>query len=56
MIIDYRNTFQRCPEVLQDVCNHRVEMANFILSLCPTLDEDRLFYEEAIQQYKCYDV
>jgi hypothetical protein len=56
MIIDYGNTFQRCPEVLQDVCNHRVEMANFILSLSPTLDEDRLFYEEAIQQYKCYDV
>jgi hypothetical protein len=56
MVIDHRNTFQRCPEVLLDVCTHRVEMANWILSIPPTDDEDRLFYEEQIRQYRCYDV
>jgi hypothetical protein len=56
MVIDYRNKFQRCHKLLMEVCANRVEMANWILSYPPTNDESRLFYEEQIRQYRCYDL
>ena len=57
MIIDFNNCFQRNLEVLQDVCQHRVDMANFFLSYHKEQDhEDRLYYESQIRHYKHYDV
>ena len=58
MIVDRSDCFQRNPEILQDVCNHRVEMANFILSCGRGFhdQEDISFYESEIRHYKHYDV
>ena len=58
MIVDHANTFQRNPEVLQDVCSHRVEMANFVMSCCSSshTDEDRAYYQSQIRHYRLYDV
>jgi hypothetical protein len=58
MIVDRSDCFQRNPEILQDVCNHRVEMANFILSCGRGShdQEDISFYESEIRHYKHYDV
>lgn len=57
MIVDSANCFQRNPEILQDVCAHRVEMANFVLNFQREEDyEDRMFYESEIRHYRFYDV
>lgn len=58
MIIDFNDCFQRNPEVLQDVCAHRVEIANYVMNfLNPERDyEDVKFYESEIRHYKFYDV
>ena len=58
MIVDRSNCFQRNPEILQDVCNQRVELANFALSFGKGLhdQEDISFYESEIRHYKHYDV
>ena len=55
MIIDSSNCFQRNFSLLQDVCNHRVDMANFILSF-PRDEEDASFYLSEIRHYRHYDV
>jgi hypothetical protein len=57
MIVDFNNCLQRNPEILKDICAHRVEMANFVLNLQSEDDyEDRMFYESEIRHYKLYDV
>jgi hypothetical protein len=57
MIIDINNCFRRNPEIMQDVCAHRVEMANYVLNFQREEDyEDRMFYESEIRHYKLYDV
>jgi hypothetical protein len=56
MIADFSNCFQRNPNLLQDVCSHRVEIANLVLNLVSTNDEDRKYYESEIRHYKLYDV
>jgi hypothetical protein len=56
MIADFSNCFQRNPEILRDVCNQRVEIANLVLNLVSTNDEDRKYYESEIRHYKLYDV
>lgn len=57
MITDLTNCFQRNPEILQDVCQARMEMCNFILGISPDLtDEDYAFYQSELRHYKFYDV
>lgn len=58
MIVDITNCFQRNPEVMQDVCTHRVDIANYVMSyLNPEKDyEDVMFYQSEIRHYKFYDV
>ena len=57
MIIDFNNCLQRNFEVLQDICAHRVEIANYVLNFQREEDyEDRMFYESEIRHYKLYDV
>lgn len=57
MIVDITNCFQRNPEVMQDVCAHRVEIANYVMSVLNSEnDEDVMFYESEIRHYKLYDV
>ena len=58
MVIDFNNCFLRNPDILLDVCNHRVTIANLIMSaIAYHMDyEDEAFYESEIRHYKCYDV
>ena len=57
MIIDHQNTFQRCPELLQSVCQARVDMANLWISHFTDKDDDSCkFYESQIRNYRHYDV
>ena len=56
MIADFSNCFQRNPEILRDVCNQRVEIANLVLNLVSANEEDRKYYESEIRHYKLYDV
>jgi hypothetical protein len=58
MIVDITNCFQRNPEILQDVCAHRVEIANFVMNLLNPEEnyDDVMFYESEIRHYKLYDV
>lgn len=55
MIVDSNNCFQRNPNILQDVCNHRVEMCNYLLNFCND-DEDQAYYQSEIRHYKFYEV
>ena len=55
MIVDSTSCFQRNPDILRDVCNHRVEMYNFLLSMIIST-EDQAFYESEIRHYKHYEV
>jgi hypothetical protein len=55
MIRDFNNCFQRNPEILQDVCNHRVELCNYLLGFCND-SEDEAFYQSEIRHYKFYEV
>jgi hypothetical protein len=62
MVIDHNNSLQKNYnfDVLQDICNSRVETANFFLGIYETLGDgynvERQFYQEQISQYKLYDV
>lgn len=58
MIIDRNNCFQRNPEILQEVCMLRTEMANFILSLkySQKTEEDIAFYQSELRHYKFYEI
>jgi hypothetical protein len=55
MVIDSKNTLQTNYNVLQDICVHRVAVANFMLQICKD-DEDELYYQSEIRHYKFYEI
>jgi len=58
MVIDFNNCFLRNPDILADICHHRVLIANLVMSaIAYRIDpEDQNYYESEIRHYKCYDV
>lgn len=62
MVIDHNNSLQKNYnfDVLQSICNNRVETANFFLGIYESLGDgyslECQFYQEQISQYKLYDV
>ena len=56
MIADLNGCFQRNPDILKDVCEHRVQMANFVLSFNEKDPVESAWYRSEIRHYKLYDV
>jgi hypothetical protein len=56
MIRDFNNCFQRNPDILQDVCHHRVELCNILLIFGGNDTERDSYYQSQIRHYKFYEV
>ena len=56
MVIDSHNILQRNVDVLLDICHHRLQLANELISICNSQDEDLAYYQSEIRHYRCYDV
>jgi len=56
MVIDRHNILQRNVDVLLDICHHRLQLANELISICNSQGEDLAYYQSEIRRHKCYDV